>query len=77
MNVVAGERYKMVSKEFRGLIKGDYGKTPSEIEPEFRKFILGDDEPITCRPADLLAPELDKLRGEISEWIEQEEDVLS
>lgn len=76
-NVMNGERYKMVSKEFRGLIKGDYGKTPSEIEPEFRKFILGDDEPITCRPADLLAPELDELRKSVMPYMEQDEDVLS
>ena len=72
-----GERYKTVTKEFKGLIKGDYGKTPVEIDPEFRKKILGDEKPIDCRPADLLKPELSKLREECAEWIEQEEDVLS
>jgi oxaloacetate decarboxylase alpha subunit len=76
-NVITGERYKTVTKEFKGVIRGEYGKTPAPIDPEFRKKIIGDEEPIDCRPADLLKPELDKLREECSEWIEQEEDVLS
>ena len=76
-NVITGERYKMVTKEFKGLVKGEYGKTPAPISDEFRKKIIGDEEPITCRPADLLAPELDKLRMECAEWVEQDEDVLS
>ncbi len=76
-NVVTGERYKQVSKEFKGILAGDYGKTPAEIDPEFSKKILGDIEVKTCRPADLLKPELDKLKDEASEWVEQEEDVLS
>ena len=67
----------MVTKEFKGLVKGEYGKTPAPISDEFRKKIIGDEEPITCRPADLLAPELDKLRMECAEWVEQDEDVLS
>ena len=77
LNVINGERYKMVTKEFKGLIRGEYGRTPAEIEPEFVKKIIGDEEPITCRPADLLEPELDRLRSEISEWYEQEEDILT
>ncbi len=76
-NVINGERYKMVTKEFKGLIRGEYGATPVPIDPEFRKKIIGDEQPIECRPADLLAPELDKLRSEMSEWYMQEEDVLS
>ena len=76
-NVIMGERYKTVTKEFKGLVKGEYGKTPVEISPDFQKKILGDEKPITCRPADLIEPELDKLRQECSEWIEQDEDVLS
>ena len=76
-NVITGERYKMVTKEFKGIIEGKYGTTPMPIDPEFRKQIIGDEEPITCRPADLLEPELDKLRAEIPQYIEQEEDVLS
>ncbi|MGN0489804.1 MAG: oxaloacetate decarboxylase subunit alpha [Ruminococcus sp.] len=76
-NVVTGERYKMVTNEFKGIIRGEYGKTPVPVDPEFAKKIIGDDEIITCRPADLLEPELDKLRAEIPQYIEQEEDVLS
>ena len=76
-NVLTGERYKTVTKEFKGIVRGEYGKTPVPIDPEFRKKIIGDAEPIDCRPADLLQPELEKLRKECAEWIEQEEDVLS
>jgi oxaloacetate decarboxylase alpha subunit len=76
-NVLTGERYKTVTKEFKGIVRGEYGKTPVKIDPEFRKKIIGDAEPIDCRPADLLKPELDKLREECAEWMEQEEDVLS
>ncbi len=76
-NVITGERYKMCTNEFKGLVAGKYGTTPVKIDPEFQKKIIGDEKPITCRPADLLEPELEKLRAEIPEWIEQEEDVLS
>lgn len=76
-NVIMGERYKTVTKEFKGLVRGEYGKTPVPIDPDFRKKIIGDAEPIDCRPADLIKPELDTLRKECAEWIEQEEDVLS
>ncbi len=76
-NVIMGERYKMVTKEFKGLLRGEYGKTPVPVDPEFRKQIIGDEEPIDCRPADLLKPELDTLRAECAEWTKQEEDVLS
>ncbi|MCH5298586.1 MAG: oxaloacetate decarboxylase subunit alpha [Ruminococcus sp.] len=76
-NIIAGERYKMVTKEFKGIIEGKYGTTPMPIDPEFVKKIIGDEKQITCRPADLLEPELDKLRAEIPQYIEQDEDVLS
>ncbi|MGN0623448.1 MAG: oxaloacetate decarboxylase subunit alpha [Oscillospiraceae bacterium] len=76
-NVIMGERYKTVTKEFKGLVKGEYGKTPVAIDPEFQKKILGAEEPITCRPADLLKPELEEMRKECAEWTEQEEDVLT
>ena len=76
-NVIMGERYKMCNDQFKGLVAGKYGTTPVPIDPEFRKKIIGDELAIDCRPADLLEPELDKLRAEIPEWIEQEEDVLS
>ena len=76
-NIIGGERYKMVTKEFRAMVRGEYGKTPMPIDPEFQSMILKGEKPITCRPADLLEPELDKLREECAEWTMQEEDVLS
>ena len=76
-NVITGERYKMVTKEFKGLVHGDYGKTPAPISKEFQKKILGDEEPITCRFADTLAPEMDKLKEEAKKYAIQEEDVLT
>ena len=76
-NVIMGERYKMVTKEFRGLVHGDYGKTPAPIDPAFSKKILGDDEPITCRFADTLEPEVEKLKAEAAKYVIQEEDVLT
>ena len=77
LNVLMGERYKMVSKETKGVVKGEYGKTPVPISEEFTKQIIGDEEPITCRPADLMKPELETLKKECAEWTEQDEDVLS
>ena len=76
-NVIGGERYKMVTKEFKGVVKGEYGKTPVEIDPAFVKKIIGDEEQITYRPADALKPELEELRAKIANYIEQDEDVLS
>lgn len=76
-NVVLGERYKNVTKEFKGLVKGEYGKTPVAIKPEFVKQIIGNEKQITNRPADDIPNELDKFREEIREYIEQDEDVLS
>lgn len=77
MNVVAGERYKMVPKESKMLVKGEYGKTPAPIPEEIKKKILGDEEQITCRPADLLKPELENIKGQMKEYMEQDEDILS
>ncbi len=76
-NIVGGERYKMVTKEFKGLVQGQYGKAPVAINEDFAKKIIGDAERITCRPADNIAPELDTLREKIKPYMEQEEDVLS
>jgi oxaloacetate decarboxylase (Na+ extruding) subunit alpha len=77
MNVVMGERYKMVPKESKALVRGEYGRTPAPIDPEIQKLILGQEQPITCRPADLLEPELDKIRAQAAEYIEQDEDILT
>ena len=76
-NVIMGERYKLVTKEFKGIVRGEYGKTAVPIDPAFVKKIIGDEKPITYRPADDLKPELDQLRAEIAQYIEQDEDVLS
>ena len=77
LNIISGQRYKMVTKEFKALIRGEYGQTPAPIKDAFCKEIIGDEKRVTGRPADALKPELDRLRPEISEYIEQEEDVLS
>ena len=78
LNVVMGERYKMMTKETKAVLHGDYGQTVKPFNKEVQKKALGDEKPITCRPADLLKPELDKIRNEMNpEWIEQDEDVLS
>lgn len=76
-NVITGKRYSMCTNEFKGLVAGEYGTTPMPIDPAFQKKIIGDKKIIKGRPADQLKPELDKLRGEIEQWIEQPEDVLS
>ena len=76
-NVLLGERYKMVTKEFKGLIRGEYGKTPAPIDEDFRRRIIGDEQPIDYRPADDLKPELPILRERVAPYAEQEEDLLS
>ena len=77
LNVIMGERYKMVSKEFKGLIRGDYGKTPAPITDKFADSILKGEKRITCRPADLLKPEMKKLTEEGKKYAIQEEDILT
>lgn len=77
MNIIGGERYKLVSKEVKAYVKGMYGKTTVPIKEEIVKKIIGDEERVTCRPADLIEPELQKIRNEMKEYLEQEEDVLS
>ena len=76
-NVIMGERYKTVTKEFKGIVRGEYGKTPVAIDPAFVKKIIGNEKPIDYRPADALKPELDQLRSEVAQYLEQDEDVLS
>ena len=77
LNVMMGERYKMASKETKAVVKGEYGKTSMPISDEIRKKVIGDEKPITCRPADLIEPELDKIKDSMKEYFEQDEDVLS
>lgn len=78
LNVVMGERYKMMTKETKAVLHGDYGQTVKPFNKEVQKKALGDEKPITCRPADLIKPELNKIRNEMNpDWIQQDEDVLS
>ena len=77
MNVLCGERYKMVSKESKGLLRGEYGRLPGPVDEDVRKKCIGDDAVITHRPADDIAPELEQYREQLKDVIEQEEDILS
>ena len=79
MNVLMGERYKNITKEVQEYLKGYYGRAPAEINQELYKEAIGDEEPITCRPADLLEPELENARKKLEEenLIKKEEDVLT
>ena len=76
-NVLAGERYKNISKEIKAYIRGEYGKAPGEINPELQKKVLGDDKPVTCRFADTLEPYFEKAKAEIGDKAKSDEDVLS
>lgn len=77
LNVLTGQRYKMVPNEIKAYVKGMYGKPVLPINPEIARLIIGDDQPITCRPADLLASQLPTLKQEVAEFIESEEDILT
>ncbi len=77
MNVLAGERYKMVPKESKGILRGEYGQVPGKVNEEVRRKAIGDDEVITCRPADLIPPELEKYCEEAKDIAKSAEDVLS
>ena len=76
MNVISGERYKLVPSEIKDYVKGLYGQSPAPISEEIKETIIGDAEVITVRPADLLAPQLPAFREEIAEYAKSEEDVL-
>ena len=77
MNVISGERYKLVPKEIKDYLHGKYGKAPAPINEEVKKKIIGDDEVITCRPADLIAPEFEELKEKYKDIAKCDEDVLS
>lgn len=77
MNVVSGQRYKTVSKEARDYVKGLYGRQPSPIREDIKSLIIGKEEPITCRPADLLKPEWEKMKKQVGDLADSEEDVLT
>ena len=67
LNVLTGERYKSISKETQGVLKGEYGAAPAPLNADLQARVLDGAEPITCRPADLIAPEMDKLAAELKE----------
>ena len=77
MNVIMGERYKIVPNESKGMLRGEYGKLPGKVNEEVRKKCIGDDKVITCRPADLLKPELEQYRKEAAGMAKCEEVVLT
>lgn len=76
-NVITGERYKIVPKEVKAYVKGMYGKSTVPIREEIVRMIIGDEEIISCRPADLIEPELENMKKEINQYLEQDEDILS
>jgi oxaloacetate decarboxylase alpha subunit len=77
LNVMFGQRYKLIPQEVRNYVKGLYGKPPAPIDPEVKKKAIGDEEPIDCRPADLLEPGYEQAKAEIGDLARDEEDVLS
>ncbi len=77
LNVLMGERYKMITKESKALLHGEYGQTVKPFNPEVQKKAIGDEQPITCRPADLIKPQLKEIEAKMSQWKQQDEDVLS
>jgi oxaloacetate decarboxylase alpha subunit len=77
LNVIMGERYKVIPEEVKQYIRGYYGKPPAPIDPEVQRKAIGDEEPITCRPADMLSPGWENAKAEIGDLAKSEEDVLS
>ncbi|MBQ9544779.1 MAG: pyruvate carboxylase subunit B [Clostridia bacterium] len=77
LNVLSGERYKVFTKESKGLLRGEYGKLPGEVNEEVRKKAVGDAPLIVCRPADNIEPEMAKYRAEAGDLAKSDEDVLS
>ena len=77
LNVLQGERYKMVTKESKKVLCGEFGQTVKPFNADVQKKCIGDTKPITCRPADLIEPQLPKFEKEVAQWKQQDEDVLS
>ncbi len=79
LNVLMGERYKVIPKEVKDYVRGLYGRPPQNISDEIITKIIGDEKPITCRPADLLEPEYKKMKAEAEELglVKKEEDILT
>jgi len=77
LNVILGERYKVIPQEVKNYIKGMYGHSPAPVNPKIKEQALGDEEPIDCRPADLLPPGMEQAEAEIGGLAQDEEDVIS
>lgn len=77
LNVLSGERYKMTTKETKAVLSGEYGQTVKPFNKEVQKKVIGNKKPITCRPADLIKPELKDIEAQMIQYKEQDEDVLS
>ncbi|NPV53611.1 MAG: oxaloacetate decarboxylase subunit alpha [Firmicutes bacterium] len=77
LNIATGKRYAIKSKEIRDYVKGLYGTPPAPINDDIRRMIIGDEEVVTCRPADLLEPQLEKAEAELGDYMQSQEDLLS
>ena len=77
LSVLTGQRWKVIPKEIRLYFQGYYGQPPAPVDPEVRKIAIGDEEPITCRPADKLDPEMAEARRAVRAWSLQPEDALT
>ncbi len=77
LNVVLGERYKVIPAEIKNYVRGYYGRPPAPVDPEIKERVIGDEEPIDCRPADLIPPGMDQARAEVGDLAQSEEDVIS
>jgi oxaloacetate decarboxylase alpha subunit len=77
LNVIVGERYKVIPEEVKQYVRGQYGRAPAPIDSEVQHKAIGDEQPITCRPADLLSPGWEKAKAEIGDLAKSEEDILS
>ena len=77
MNVLTGKRYQIITEDAKRLLRGEFGQTVRRPNPAVLKKVLGNQQVITCRPADLIAPQLEKLRSECANYVQKEEDVLT
>ncbi len=77
LNVILGERYKIIPQEIKNYVRGYYGRPPAPIDPHIQQIVIGDEKPIDCRPADMLEPGMEKARQEIGDLAQSEEDIIS
>lgn len=77
LNVILGQRYKVIPQEVKNYVRGLYGRPPAPIDPEVKRLAIGDEEPIDCRPADLIPPGYEQAKAEVGDLAESEEDIIS